>query len=108
MAAFERYEHKDAKIRIYDVVLQTSPTRGLLILLVLFEAAFWSDRTPITPQKPSRSPMKSPGLCSQVAFPQSMQSLGVMHYGILPEGASQNARASRILGPHMRDGHGVG
>ena len=49
-----------------------------------------------------------PGLCSQVAFPQSMQSLGVMHYGILPEGASQNARASRILGPHMRDGHGVG
>ena len=52
--------------------------------------------------------MKSPALCSQVAFPQSMQSLGVMHYGILPEGASQNARASRILGPHMRDGHGVG
>ena len=47
MAAFERYEHKDAKIRIYDVVLQTSPTRGLLILLVPFEAAFWSDRTPI-------------------------------------------------------------
>ena len=47
MAAFERYEHKDAKIRIYDVVLQTSLTRGLLILLVPFEAAFWSDRTPI-------------------------------------------------------------
>lgn len=47
MAAFERYEHKDAKIRIYDVVLHTSLTCGLLTVLVPFEAAFWSDRTPI-------------------------------------------------------------
>ena len=125
-------KHKDTKIQVswccsYIFVapseLQTSLTcRGLLVPFAK-AFGFWSDRSKRSDRcclhliLPSNSAsrnlpknfQKSPAFCScQVTFSQSMQPLGVMHYGILPKAASQNARASGILGPHMRDGKGVG